>query len=396
MNANSRTYLPRGPRLAESRSSSRDLAQASATSCTRRLAISMAGADVDAAAALLGAEPKFGQSPFAIQAGDRFEASLRQDHYARWFTGMHEQLGFPPAAMTVVDLDRDHPWPGPARKDFARRKSQVSADRCRRTDDLLVASLTGRAGPSLILHPRLTIATPSGPREVEPDALLVWPDSGPRVAEVKSYVDHGHRTDATDLAQARRQEAVYVLALQETAVRLHAEGRVPDLEDALACLRGPWPGETDVRDDQIAAYTILRKPRSGTPSFGRELIERDVEVVAFGLSRPLPSLSALVEGLPPGSTLSDPGVIEALPTAFDPGWCLANCPMAALCRDEARALDDPSCFGSTTAAVLAGAGDLAEVYALVVGASPNSAQQQAVQDHLAPLHDRIQAGRAAC
>jgi hypothetical protein len=240
----------------------------------------------------------------------------------------------------------------------------------------------------LILHPRLVLTVTDTVRDVEPDALIVWPGSGrPRLGEVKSYADHGHRTDATDLAKTRQQAAVYALALEEAVGRL----QLPP-----SSLRGPWPGE-EIDPRQIVAVAVLRRPQSMYPSMGLEFIERDVELVRRGLRRTPSTLGEILATLPPGARLDDAAVLRALPASYEPAWCLGNCPLASSCREDARAAGHPALFGGETPAVLASVPDLGRIHTLATrpAAAPEPSEQ-ALADRMRLLHARMALARQAC
>lgn len=351
----------------------------------------MVGVDAEAAGRKLGAPPTFGQSPFAFSAGDRFEEGLRRDHYARWLTALREQLGFPSTAVGVADLDAEFPWPHPRSADFVTRQRAVAAARLARTDALLSDIIEGRDAPVLILHARLRLAVTDTVREVEPDALLVWPGSQMvRVGEVKSYVDHGHRTDKSDLAKTRQQIAVYVLALEQTCERLGAGSDH-------GTLYGPWPGEEGVGVGDLVAATVLRRPQSMQPSVGLEFVERDVELVRRGLARTPATLREILALLPSDATLDDADVLRELPTRYEPAWCLGNCPLAAACREEARKNALPCTFGGETPSVLAAIPDLRRAHSVATdpGAAVTDAEQP-LADRIRLVRARIDEGRRAC
>jgi hypothetical protein len=382
--------------LERSSNSARDLAATAQTRCQRRKVLAVVGISMDAAAERLKVSSPYGQSPFAIQVGDRFEASLRSQHYASLFQALREQLSFPPEAVGLVDLDRDLPLPHPRSRSFRLRQPLVARLRRERTDELLLQALAGDPeAPVVVLHPRLQLRVTDTVRDVEPDALLVYPGSGrPRVGEAKSYVDHGPRTCPQDLAKTRQQAAVYVLALEQAVHRLHAEGRLPDLDQALERLRGPWPQEErrPRADDAqgVFAVTILRKPRSMAPSLCVEEIHRDLETVRRGLQRTPAQLTEVLVSLPEGATLDDPAVLRALPLHYEPGWCLGSCALGLACREEVHQRADPSYFGGVTRAALAPAGDLRHARALSQGERvPATPEEAALAERLRVLRARL-------
>ncbi len=386
--------------LEPSANSARDLALTAQTPCLRRRALAIVGANPDSAAAVIGAESvHYGQSPFAIQIGERFERALTRDEFERLIEGLQEQLGFPGDGIQVVDLDREIPF----RFSGARKRGtevDVARRRRERTDSMLVAILSGPDdAPAIVRHPRLTLAVTDSVRDVEPDLLIAWPGRGlPRLGEIKSYVDLRHRTDLSDLAKTRQQLAVYFLALERAIKRLATEGRLADGTAALASLRSAWPSEAQQGRPTIRAVTVLRRPHSMRPVIGVEDVRRDVELVRRGLARTPATLVEILQGLPKGTrTLDTTTTIRALPTSYEPAWCLGNCPMAGACRDEAHRRNDPAFFGKMTRAVLAAAGDLDTAHALACGTrSPGEDPAlRAFAERMRALRLRIDAARVA-
>ena len=386
--------------LPRSANNARDLATTAQTPCLRRRALAVVGANPDAAAERLGAPPvHYGQSPFAIQIGQRYERALTRDHHAGLIAGLRAQLGFPLEGVGLEDLDRDLPMPHPRVANFEAKRLEVARKRRERTDDVLVAILTGHPhAPAIVRHPRLELRVTDTVRDVEPDLLVAWPGCPrPRLGEIKSYVDLRHRTDTGDLAATRQQLGVYFLALEQAVERLIGAGRLPST--ALELLRGPWPRERGTKPRAIRALAVLRRPASMRPSIGVEDIGRDVELVQRGLARTPSTLVEILAELPRGqeSRLHDPATLAAVPVRYEPAWCLGHCPLAGACRAEARQGNDPSCFGGTTRAVLAPAGDLATARALARGevapGDPNDAGLAAFVERMRTLHERLDLAR---
>src|SRR3954470_5646124 len=59
---------------------------------------------LDAAAKAAGLDPSFGQSPFAISRGDRFEAGLFVDEAARLRAALERKLVLPAGSAGFLDL----------------------------------------------------------------------------------------------------------------------------------------------------------------------------------------------------------------------------------------------------------------------------------------------------
>jgi hypothetical protein len=345
----------------------RDLAATAQTRCTRRRALAVVGARVDAAAKRLGPIPLSGQSPFALEVGRRFETALRRDGGARLREALGRVLDVAPEAFDVIDLDANHPWKG---RDSAGNRAAAAA-RIDATDALLRAAPVH--APRLVLHPRMTLVVTDSARDVEPDAIVLLADRPPLLVEIKAYVDHGHRTDTHDLATTRLQLAVYHLALEQAWSRLGLEG-----------------GAT------LDGAVVLRRPNSMFGSAFIEDVSRDVARVRRGLGRAPSTLAAVLVDLPEAPSFDDPEVLRCLPTAYAPGYCLSSCAMSLQCREEATKAARPEYYGSPTAEVLAPVGDLRRAHGLATGElEPGGDEDEAFAARARPLRRLLDAARAA-
>jgi len=328
------------------------------------------GADVDEAAKLLGPVPPGGQSPFAMDVGNRFEHQLRRDDAARLREAVGTALDMEsPDAFEVVDLDRQYPWT-PDRERTAQLRRQ-------RTLELLQASAANALQrATLVLHPRFRLEVFGAERDLEPDALILGapPGAEPLVVEIKAFVDHQHRTDLHDLAQTRLQAAVYAVALRRTLAVAGLD--VPRLDDALI---------------------VLRRPGSMFGSAGIEEIRREIERVERVMATGPHFLVELLAELPDGAVFDDLDTLRGLAVRYVPSFCQSRCGMSLQCRGAAHAASDPAYFGSPVADVWRGVSSLRRAHRLVTGLDePATEEEEAIVERLGPLRARIDAARQRC
>jgi hypothetical protein len=156
-----------------------------------------------------GLTPTMGQSPFALQRGQRFERQLFRDD----------------AALLRAELEKAGVVGGQGFADFRLR---AVGGTCKDLDEALTRTAAQfrtfaehgltKAGPTLIAG--ATICVPG--RAMLPEAILVIDILAVRetagrpefvVGEIKTYPDRGGHTDRIELAGARAQAGVYVHGL---------------------------------------------------------------------------------------------------------------------------------------------------------------------------------------
>lgn len=307
---------------------------------------------------VLGSDPREGMSPFAQARGNRFEARLLDDGGARLFDLYRRAGRLAPRESALVNTTTLVQGSGEA---ALRRRAAI-------TEDLLRRKVAGRGGaPNVIVKPVLTVPLAGAQFPIEPD-LLVAADDDPmyRVAEIKSYADLGGLTDPTQLRGALRQAAVGLVGLRAALVRLGMRR-----DDIVACA----PKRVDL---------VLRRRGYG----GATLRPMDIDGEMSSLERAFAGLPGLLaEGvaalavLGPGATLEHPGVIDALPMNYRPD-CREFCPLAAHCRDQARAAGEVQTLGARVAAEIAPAGSTMRALELLNGAPPRTAEEAALQAEL--------------
>lgn len=299
------------------------------SACMRLQVVTVSGVSAaQLAQTVYGIDPREGQSPFAIQAGNRFETTLLDNGGAELIRLYREAGRLSVRECRLEDVTRRVPGADAAaraaRRDFTER--------------LFRQKLAGDpAAPNLIVKPRLAIVVLGETYEIEPD-LLVAADDDPfyRVAEMKSYPYRGGKTDLSDIKGARRQAAVGVVALRRI---LMATGRA-DVSTLV-------PARADL---------VLRKPGRAAATLHDETIVAEVAAVESVLDA-LPVIWADVEsilsGFGPGTTLDAAGVLDAIPNEYRES-CREHCSLWQACRRQAAASGDPSSLGSEIREALAG------------------------------------------
>src|SRR5436190_7702747 len=153
--------------------------------CQRLRAITMAGVTpAGIVKQVYREDPREGQSPFAIGAGNQFERQLYDDDAARLLELYRRQNILSAEENRVVDVPST--VGGRANPDTMRRRREL-------TDQLFFMKLRGDPqAPQLVLHPRVPVTFLGVPHGTEPDALVAADaDLFYRPIEVKSYPDRG-------------------------------------------------------------------------------------------------------------------------------------------------------------------------------------------------------------
>ncbi|PHQ50369.1 hypothetical protein BLA24_20005 [Streptomyces cinnamoneus] len=291
--------------------------------CHRRALLDGAGVDKGALARALGAPAAFGQSQFAFVRGHSFEARVKADGGAELIRLLHERLadGTPvpgPDDVDVPDLSAAGPEGRTARTALALRE----------------ATAAGRW--ALLDHPLLALTVGGTPAYLEPDAVVVHPDGGWTVVEIKSFAMIDGAADSAKVGAAARQAAVYVLALEGVAEHA-AEHAAVRHRALLVCPR-------NFSNVPAAALVDVRKQLSTT----RRQLARLTQVADLA--------AALPEGTTFDLCLADDGrtatrpekelaaAVDAVAAAYAPE-CLAACELAFHCRARAREADAVQALG---------------------------------------------------
>lgn len=309
----------RGPGVRPRSLDARALAALAANpGCRRRALLDGAGIDKGALAQALGSPAAYGQSQFAFIRGNAFEARVKADGGTELLRLLHERLapGTPapsPDEVTTPDLSAAGPEGRAARTALALREA------------------TAAGGWALLDHPLLAVEVAGSPAYVEPDAVVVHPDGGWTVVEIKSFPMIDGSADAAKVGAAARQAAVYVLALEQVAGHVGARtGRAVRVRDRvlLVCPK-------DFSNLPTAAAVDVRKQLATTR---RQLtrLTRVEEIAAVLPAETTFDLRLADDGKTatrPPEELAE--AVEAVGAAYAPE-CLAACELAFHCRKRSR------------------------------------------------------------
>ncbi|MER5306260.1 hypothetical protein ABT034_00435 [Streptomyces sp. NPDC002773] len=265
--------------------------------CRRRALLDGAGVDKSALAAKLGSPAPFGQSQFAIVRGNSFEAKVKAD-------GGRELLRLigveDPGTVSVPDLAAAGPEGRVARTALALREA------------------TAAGAWTLLDHPLLALEVAGSPVYLEPDAVVVRPDGGWTVVEIKSFPMVDGAADASKVGAAARQAAVYVLALERVAEL--TEGARVAQSVLLVCPK-------DFSNLPTASVVDVRKQRSVT----RRQLARLTRIDEIAGALPEGTSFDVVER----SAAELTAAVESVPHQYAPE-CLAACELAFHCRARSR------------------------------------------------------------
>ncbi|MFD5182093.1 hypothetical protein ACFWMQ_05540 [Streptomyces sp. NPDC058372] len=303
--------------------------------CHRRALLDGAGVDKPRLAEALGVPSGFGQSQFAFMRGHAFEARVKADGGAELLRLAHACLGGGPAPDSGGEVP-DLAAPGPA-------------ERVARTEEALRKAAGRPGGWTLLDHPMLVLEVAGSEAFLEPDAVVVHPDGGWSVVEIKSFPMLDGSADAAKVGSAARQAAVYVLALEEAAARLS----------------GPLGAAPAVRHRVLL---VCPKDFSNLPAGAAVDVRKQRAVTRRQLSR-LTRVEELADALPP-EVCFDPDrpaaellhAVESVPAAYAPE-CLSACELAFHCRERARSAGDVTALGRSVRGELGGLTSVDEVLA---------------------------------
>ncbi|WP_055552587.1 hypothetical protein [Streptomyces sp. NBRC 110028] len=318
----------RGPSAVPHPMDARALAALAANpGCRRRALLDGAGVDKGALARALGTPAPFGQSQFAHQRGNTFEARVKADRGALLMRLLHERLADGSAAP---DPDTT------ATPDLTAAGLQ---GRTARTA-LALREATAAGRWALLDHPMVSLDVAGSPAFLEPDAVVVHPDGSWTVIEIKSFPMVDGAADPAKVGAAARQSAVYALALERVAAHL---GEVTE---------GP-EGKEDGVPARVRHEVLLVCPKdfSNLPTAELVDVRKQLAVTRRQLGR-LTRIEEIAAALPEGTTfdlrLTEDGrtptrpveeltaAVEAVDAAYAPE-CLSTCELALHCRARARA-----------------------------------------------------------
>lgn len=274
----------------------------------------------------LGLDPPFGQSPFALQRGQRFEHSLFEEDAMPLRRALIERKVLPANASGFVDLRlRRHGGP------------IDTLDTAAKQFEALLRTWAGRIGDARMQLPTLvanaTLRTPPdvmGEGLLALDVLTVHPEPRPapitlRVGEIKVYPDRGGFTDSLELATARAQAGLYLYVLRRTVEALNLGRDLHVADDGFLVLARPASNQPSVRAGEDLEYQARR---------AREM---------FARLRPLSAAE--------GHAAVTLETIRDAPKHYGDA-CLSFCELADRCREEALQAGLPNALGEDLARYL--------------------------------------------
>lgn len=278
---------------------------------------------LDKAAEAVGLKASFGQSPFAIARGNRFEAGLFYDDGAKIRAALQRKHVLPNDSSGFLDLRLR--LNGGSRIDSVDEALHETMKWLRR-----IATVPSSA-ESVVAAPMIRI--PKG--VILPEALLIIDlvtvalsgDGRARitVGEVKVFPDRGGHTDQHQLAAARAQAGVYRHAFELALLSLGLRNSVELATDGFLVFTWPGSNSPSVRPNEDLTYQTIRAERG----FARleEVAHAVVRDEDFSSDNP-----TLVER-----------VLQA-PTHYREA-CLSFCDLVPRCHARALAADDPIVLG---------------------------------------------------
>lgn len=314
---------------------------------------------LDLAAKAEGLAPSFGQSPFAIARGNRFEAGLFYDDASKIRAVLERKGCLPSGSSGFLDLR--------LKMNGGTRVKTVDEALQLTEDWLKVIAADPTAAETIVAAPMIRI--PRG--VILPEALLIvdivtvitTPEGVARVTvgEVKVFADRGGYTDGHQLASARAQAGLYRHALE---LAVEALGLTEEVEVAAdGFLVFTWPGSNSpaVRPGEDLTYQAIRAQR------GFERLEEVAAAIVrdddFRADNP-----ALIQR-----------VIEA-DTAYSES-CLNFCDLAPRCHKRALDADDPIVLGGEVKRLL-GDTSIARALELLNDAEPATDREADLQRQL--------------
>lgn len=223
---------------------------------------------------------------------------------------------------------------------------------------LALREATTAGGWTLLDHPLITLDVAGSPAYLEPDAVVVHPDGGWTVVEIKSFPMIDGSADPAKVGAAARQAAVYVLALERVAAQVLAS-----------------TGRTVTVRDQV--LLVCPKDFANLPTAEAVDIRKQLATTRRQLQR-LTKVEEIAGQLPPGTTfdlrLADDGktvtrsaaelaeAVESVDAAYAPE-CLSTCELAFHCREQARAAGAVESLGRGVRGELGGLRTVEEVLA---------------------------------
>ena len=329
--------------------------------CIRRNVLDTANVDTARMAATLGGAPQFGQSPFALGRGNRFETRVKDNHYAA-LVQVLRGVGFDlPDSLRAVKIT-------------AQPGRNMMQERAQQTSEALRQIASGHPGAANVIDQAVTMLhVGSTDVYLEQDALAFRQGDRLRICEIKGFPIVDGSADPEKVGSAARQSAVYVASLQDTLEAMDLDPMIVNPNIVLICPRNYSVQPTAEIVDVTRELRSLR----------RQLLRRDA-IDAQISELPLAGIANTASGT---EAQHANALITALPKHYVPD-CIAKCDLARVCRTEAQTEGDPRLLGADAANLLAGLGSLAMAHDLA-----KSDDTPAENQEVAVILRRAQAAR---
>ncbi|MGD9795642.1 MAG: hypothetical protein AB7V43_19420 [Acidimicrobiia bacterium] len=315
---------------------------------------------LDKAAEAIGIDATFGQSPFAITRGNRFEAGLFFEEAARLRSALERKGVLPDGSTGFLDL----------RLKMNGGTRITSVDEALRETAAWLQRIAADPGSAESIIGAPMIKIPKG--VILPEALLIIDvvtvtatlDGRARltVGEIKVFPDRGGHTDPQQLASARAQAGIYRHALRLSVGALAIGDEIELAADGFLVFTWPGSNAPSIRPGEDLTYQAIRAER------GFERLEEVAQSIVreddFAADNP-----TLIQR-----------VLEA-PTDYCEA-CLAFCDLAPRCHARAVGADDPIVLGDEVRRLL-GDTTVARAIELLNGAEPADEREQDLQRQLA-------------
>jgi hypothetical protein len=320
--------------------------------CARRAVLDAAGIDKERLASYVGFPARFGQSPFAITRGNAFEAQVKANGCAQLLRLLRERLDLPLPEVSYDDLETVG--------DNTNQQLRYT-----RTRSLLArAAASGQDSGTLFDHPLLRLQVAGQWVFLEPDLIAFQLRGRFHVVEIKSFAVIDGQADATKVAAAATQSAVYVLALRQLLGELGFGPETVAPEVVLVCPENFTNNPTATLVDVRKQLTVLRRQLSRLAR-----IDRLVEHLPAALSFDLRFDDV---GVPRRPVVEVIDALHHVEARYAPE-CLATCEMCFFCRHQARG--DTAVLGRTVHDELGGIDGVATVLDLSTGTLQPAAEQ---------------------
>ncbi|MFV8316270.1 hypothetical protein [Mycobacterium sp. 23] len=313
---------------------------------------------LDAAARAAGLAPSFGQSPFAIARGNRFEAGLFRDGAARLREALERKSCLPQDSAGFLDL----------RLRMNGGAHLITVDQAlEHTEQWLQRIAAGDAAESVVAGPMVRI--PRG--VILPEALLiidgviVTASASGRpcltVVEVKVFADRGGHTDRKQLATARAQAGLYRHALELALGALGLSELIEVTPKGILVFTWPGSNSPSIRAGEDLTYQVIRAQR------GFQRLEEIAGSVVRGDDFASDDPTLIGRVLDAGTHYTEA--------------CLSFCDLAPRCHQRALEADDSVVLGDDVRRLL-GETTISRAIELINGDVPGDDRERDLQRQL--------------